>query len=65
MHMQKNNILICDDDKDIVEALKIYLSAEGYHIYTAFNGEDALRIIRDEDIHLALMDIMMPLLDGI
>ena len=65
MHMQKNNILICDDDRDIVEALKIYLSAEGYHIYTAFNGEDALRIIRDEDIHLALMDIMMPLLDGI
>ena len=65
MHVQKNNILICDDDKDIVEALQIYLSAEGYHIYTAFNGEDALRIIRDEDIHLALMDIMMPLLDGI
>ena len=63
--MQKNNILICDDDKDIVEALKIYLSAEGYQIFTAFNGEEAVRIVRDEDIHLALMDIMMPMLDGI
>ena len=46
--MQKNNILICDDDKDIVEALKIYLSAEGYQIFTAFNGEEAVRIVRDE-----------------
>lgn len=63
--MQKNNILICDDDKDIVEALKIYLSAEGYNIFTAYNGEEAVQIVAGEDIHLALMDIMMPMMDGI
>ena len=65
MHMQKNNILICDDDRDIVEALKIYLSAEGYNIFTAYNGEEAVKIVAEEDIHLALMDIMMPMMDGI
>ena len=59
------NVLICDDDKDIVAALKIYLSAEGYGIFTAYNGREALEAVEREDIHLVLMDIMMPELDGI
>ena len=59
------NILICDDEKDIVSALKIYLEAEGYHCFTAANGQEALNIAGREDIHLILMDIMMPVLDGI
>lgn len=59
------NILICDDEKDIVSALKIYLETEGYIIFTAYNGREALDIIEKEEIHLALMDIMMPEMDGI
>ena len=59
------NILICDDQPDIVNALKIYLSPEGYTLYEAFNGNQALKIIREHDIHLVLLDIMMPQLDGI
>ena len=59
------NILICDDEKDIVAALKIYLEAEGYRSFAAFNGREALDIIAREDIHLVLMDIMMPVMDGI
>lgn len=59
------NILICDDEKDIVKALNIYLSGEGYNIYNAFNGEEAVELIEREDIHLILMDIMMPVMDGI
>ncbi len=59
------NILICDDEKDIVSALKIYLSAEGYHPVEAYTGAEALRIICSTEIHLILMDIMMPELDGI
>jgi len=58
------NILICDDERDIRNALKIYLSAEGYNIYEAENGQQAIDIIGCEEIHLALMDIMMPLMDG-
>ena len=58
-------ILVCDDEKDIVSALKIYLSAEGYEIFEAFNGKDALEIIRNVEINLVLMDIMMPELDGL
>lgn len=58
------NILICDDEKDIVSALKIYLSGEGYCLYEAYNGREALDIIDNNDIHLALLDIMMPELDG-
>jgi len=60
-----HNILICDDEKDIVSALKIYLSAEGYHTFEAYNGKEALQIIGSTEIHLILMDIMMPELDGI
>ena len=59
------NILICDDQPDIVNALKIYLSAEGYHIYEACNGKDAVEIVKSQDIHLLLLDIMMPVMDGI
>lgn len=58
-------ILICDDEKDIVSALKIYLTAEGYHTVEATNGKEALQILGNMDIHLILMDIMMPELDGI
>ena len=59
------HILICDDEKDIVSALKIYLSAEGYGVYTASNGREALEQLTRAEIHLILMDIMMPELDGI
>ena len=58
-------ILICDDEKDIVSALKIYLEGDGYQTREAFNGEEAVEIIRNEEIHLALLDIMMPKKDGI
>lgn len=59
------NILVCDDEKDIVSALRIYLTAEGYRVFEAYSGKQALEVLRAEDIHLALMDIMMPELDGI
>ena len=59
------NILICDDERDIVTALKIYLSAEGYGLYEAYTGREALDIVRKHTIHLILMDIMMPEMDGI
>ncbi len=59
------NILICDDDRDIVSALKIYLAPEGYKLYEAYTGEEALEAVRANPIHLILMDIMMPGLDGI
>ncbi|MBQ2848211.1 MAG: response regulator transcription factor [Clostridia bacterium] len=59
------NILICDDEADIRSALKIYLSGNDYNILEAENGKQALEIIEKEDIHLLLMDIMMPVMDGI
>lgn len=59
------NILICDDERDIVNALKIYLSAEDMRIFEAYNGLEALALIEREDIQLVLMDIMMPAMDGI
>ena len=59
------NVLICDDQPDIVNALKIYLTPEGYRLYEAFTGKEALEIIQKKDIHLILMDIMMPIMDGI
>ena len=59
------NILICDDQPDIVNALKIYLTPEGYQLYEAFTGMEALEIVKNQDIHLILMDIMMPGMDGI
>ena len=59
------NILICDDDKDIVNALKIYLTGPQYRLLTAYNGLEALETAEKEDLHLVLMDIMMPQMDGI
>ena len=59
------HILVCDDEKDIVTALGIYLKSDGYQVYEAYNGKEALDIIRSEEIHLVLMDIMMPEMDGI
>jgi len=58
-------ILVCDDEKDIVSALKIYLVSEGYEVVEAYNGKEALSRIREKEIHLVLMDIMMPEMDGI
>ena len=58
-------ILVCDDEKDIVSALKIYLMADGYQVFEAYNGREALEILKKEDIHLVLMDIMMPSISGI
>lgn len=57
-------ILVCDDDKAIVDALEIYLKQEGYGVRKAYNGLEALRIVDEEEIHLILLDIMMPGLDG-
>lgn len=58
-------ILICDDEKDIVSALEIYLRAEGYDTLAAYNGREALDILRNREVQLVLLDIMMPELDGI
>lgn len=58
-------ILVCDDEKDIVNALRIYLTGEGFEVVEAFNGKEALQILEKEEIHLVLMDIMMPVMDGI
>lgn len=59
------NILICDDEKDIINALKIYLSNPEYQFYEACNGKQALEVLMAEEIHLVLLDIMMPVMDGI
>ena len=58
-------VLICDDDRDIVSALEIYLTSEGYKTVSAYNGEQAIRYVNEGNIDLILMDIMMPQLDGI
>lgn len=58
-------ILVCDDDKEIVEAIEIYLLQEGYEIRKAYDGEEALKIIQEEEINLLIIDVMMPKLDGI
>ena len=59
------NILICDDQPDIVNALKIYLTPEGYSLFEAFDGAQALEMVQKEQIHLILLDVMMPKMDGI
>ncbi len=59
------NILVCDDEKDFVSALRIYLMAEGYQIFEAYNGKEALEVFAGNEIHLVIMDIMMPQMDGI
>ena len=58
-------ILVCDDDKDIVEAIDIYLTQEGYRVLKAYDGLQALGILKKEEVHLLIIDIMMPKLDGI
>ncbi len=60
-----SNILVCDDDKEIVDAIEIYLSQDGHHIYKAYDGEQAIELLKKEEIHLCIMDVMMPKLDGI
>ena len=60
-----SNILVCDDDRTIVDAIDIYLTQEGYEVYKAYDGEEALKILDETEIHLIIMDIMMPKLDGI
>ena len=59
------NILVCDDDREIVDAIEIYLMQEGYTIFKAYDGQEAIRILKEQQIHLLLIDIMMPRLDGI
>ncbi len=59
------NILVCDDDKEIVEAIEIYLTQEGYRILKAYDGTEALEMLEREEVHLLLLDVMMPKLDGI
>lgn len=58
-------ILVCDDDKEIVEAISIYLKQEGYDVVPAYNGKEALQLMKEKEIHLVILDIMMPELDGI
>lgn len=59
------NILACDDDNEILEALRIYLTNEGYRVYKASNGAEALEIISEKEVHLIIMDVMMPVMDGL
>jgi len=60
-----SNILVCDDDKEIVDAIEIYLSQEGMTVFKAYDGEEAIKILNEQDIKLLIIDIMMPKLDGI
>lgn len=62
--MDKHTILVCDDEKDLVSVLKIYLEAENYRVLEAYNGEQALEILKKEKVHMALMDVMMPGMSG-
>lgn len=57
-------VLVCDDEKDIVSAISIYLTSDGYEVIPARNGLEALDIVKHNDVHLVLMDIMMPVMDG-
>lgn len=59
------NILVCDDERDIAAALKIYLTAEGYSVTEAYNGAEAVEAVRGGNVHLVLMDVMMPVMDGV
>lgn len=60
-----STILVCDDDKDIVEAIDIYLTQEGYKILKAYNGEEAIKVLKETEVDLLIIDVMMPRLDGI
>ena len=65
MNNKKNTILVCDDDKEIVDAIEIYLSQEGYRILKAYDGLQAVEMLEHEEVQLLLIDIMMPKLDGL
>lgn len=65
MNKKKNTILVCDDDREIVDAIEIYLSQEGYRILKAYDGVQAVEMLEQEDVQLLLIDIMMPRLDGL
>ena len=58
-------ILVCDDDKDIVEAIDIYLTQEGYEVQKAYDGDEAIKVLKSNEVDLLIMDVMMPRLDGI
>ena len=62
---QMTNILVCDDDKEIVDAIEIYLNQEGFQVFKAYDGKQAIDLLEKEEIHLLIMDVMMPKLDGI
>ncbi|MGN1333732.1 MAG: response regulator, partial [Anaerovoracaceae bacterium] len=63
--MSDINILVCDDDREIAGAIEIYLRNEGYNVFKAFDGVQALDIARKQELHLIIMDIMMPRMDGV
>ena len=65
MKMNTNTILVCDDDKEIVDAIEIYLSQEGYQILKAYDGLQAVNMMEKHEIQLLIIDIMMPKLDGL
>ena len=58
-------VLVCDDDKEIVEAIDIYLTQEGYEVFKAYDGQEALEVLKKESVDLLVIDVMMPRLDGI
>ena len=60
-----SKILVCDDDKEIVEAIEIYLTQEGYEVVKAYDGQEALKVLKETPIDLLVIDVMMPRLDGI
>ena len=60
-----STILVCDDDKDIVDAIDIYLTQEGYQVLKAYNGEEAIKVLKKKEVDLLIIDVMMPRLDGI
>ena len=63
--MEMNHVLVVEDDKEIREGVKIYLKSQGYEVYEAADGIEGLKVLEKEEIHLAIVDIMMPRLDGI
>ena len=63
--MEKFNVLVCDDDRAIVEALEIYLRNENYGVFKAYTGKEALKVLSEQNVHLILLDVMMPEMDGL
>ena len=63
--MEMNHVLIVEDDKEIREGIEIYLKSQGYEVFQAADGIEGLDVIRKEEIHLAIVDVMMPRMDGI